>query len=76
MAARKKTTRKTAGKAKAAPKDKAPRKRLGEVALVLRVPKEAIAYIDAQAGERPRTAWLREVLAKGDAKLAKILEPA
>ena len=74
MAAKKKTTtRKTASKAKATPKKKAPRKRLGEVALVLRVPKEAIAYIDAQAGDRPRTAWLREVLSKGDAKLAKIL---
>jgi hypothetical protein len=51
----------------------APRKRLGEVALVLRVPKEAIAYIDQEAKDRPRTVFLREVLAKGDARLGKIL---
>ncbi len=72
-------------KAKAEKKPKAPkapkapkpeRKRLGEVALVMRVSKEALAYIDQQAGERPRTAWLRDVLGKGDAKLGKILEPA
>ena len=69
MAAKKKTT----GKTKAAPKKKPARKKLGEVALVLRVPTEAIAYIDKQAGDRPRTAFLREVLSKGDARLAKIL---
>jgi len=72
-------------KAKAERKPKAPkapkapkpeRKKLGEVALVMRVSKEALAYIDANAGDRPRTAWLRDVLGKGDAKLGKILEPA
>jgi hypothetical protein len=69
MAAKKKTTKKaTTSKA-------APRKKLGEVALVLRVPAEAIAYLDQEAGDRPRTALVREILAKGDAKLAKILTP-
>ncbi len=52
------------------------RKKLGEVALVMRVPKEEVAYIDAAADGRPRTVWLRKVLAKGDAKLGKLLEPA
>ena len=52
---------------------KAPRKKLGEVALVLRVPTEAIVYLDQKAGDRPRTQVLREILANGDAKLAKIL---
>lgn len=52
---------------------KPPRKRIGEFALVLRVPKEAVAYIDEKAGDRPRTAFVRDVLAKGDAGLAKIL---
>jgi hypothetical protein len=66
MAAKKKTTK----KAKSA---QAPRKKLGEVALVLRVPAEAIAYLDQQAGDRPRTALVRDILAKGDAKLAKML---
>jgi len=61
-----------AKKAKAA-EAKPARKRLGEVALVLRVPKEAVAYIDEKAGDRPRTAFVRDVLAKGDAGLAKIL---
>jgi hypothetical protein len=49
------------------------RKKLGEVALVLRVPKEAVAYIDSRCGDRPRTAFVRDVLAKGDAGLARIL---
>ena len=49
------------------------RKKIGEFALVLRVPKEAVAYIDQHAGDRPRTAFVRDVLAKGDAGLAKIL---
>ena len=47
------------------------RTRVGEVALVMRVPKEAVAYIDAQAGDRPRTVFIREVLAKGDAVTAE-----
>jgi len=69
-------------KAKAERKPKAPkaqkpeRKKLGEVALVMRVSKEALAYIDQQAGDRPRTAWLRDVLGKGDARLGRMLEPA
>jgi hypothetical protein len=62
--------KKNASKAEAA---KPPRKKLGEVALVLRVPKEAVAYIDQRAGDRPRTAFVRDVLAKGDAALGKIL---
>ncbi len=71
-------------KAKAEKKPKAPkapkapkpeRKKLGEVALVMRVSKEALAYIDQQAGDRPRTVFLREILAKGDSKLGKVLEP-
>jgi len=61
-----------AKKAKAA-EAKPARKRLGEVALVLRVPKEAVVYIDERAGDRPRTAFVRDVLAKGDAGLARIL---
>jgi len=72
---KKKATRKrakAAAKPKAA-KAKAPRKKLGEVALVLRVPKEAIAYLDQKAGDGARTKVVREILAKGDAKLAKIL---
>lgn len=40
---------------------KAPRRKLGEVALVLRVPKEAVAYIDSRAGGKPRTAFVRDV---------------
>ena len=50
-----------AKKAKAA-ETKPARRKLGEVALVLRVPKEAVAYIDERAGDRPRTAFVREVL--------------
>jgi len=80
-ASRKKTTtkklatrgRKKAATKKKAAKSKAPRKKLGEVALVLRVPKEAIAYLDEQAGDGARTKVVREILAKGDAKLAKFL---
>ena len=49
------------------------RKKIGEVALVMRVPKEAFDYITKQAGGRPRTAFVREVLAKGDSGLARIL---
>ncbi len=52
---------------------KPPRKKIGEVALVMRVPKEAFDYITEKAGDRPRTAFVRDVLAKGDAGLAKIL---
>jgi hypothetical protein len=52
---------------------KAPRRKLGEIALVMRVPKGALDYIDEKAGDRPRTAFVRDVLAKGDAGLAKIL---
>ena len=69
MAAKKKTATKSR-KAKAT---KAPRKKIGEVALVMRVSKEALAFIDQKAGDRPRTAYLREVLAKGDAALGKLL---
>jgi len=79
-ASRKKTTTKkkaTRGRTRAAAKKsakaKTPRKKLGEVALVLRVPKEAIAYLDQKAGDGARTKVVREILAKGDAKLAKIL---
>ncbi len=49
------------------------RKRLGEVALVLRVPKEAVAYIDQHAGDRPRTAYVRDLLGKADGTLGRIL---
>ena len=45
----------------------------GTVALVLRVPPGVIAYIDANKGERPRTAFVRDLLAKSDAKLARML---
>ncbi len=77
MAKAKKTPKtKAERKPKAAKEPKPERKRLGEVALVMRVPKEAVEYIDAAADGRARTVWLREVLAKGDAKLGKILEPA
>jgi hypothetical protein len=65
--------KKANGAKKAKAEAKPARKRLGEVALVLRVPKEAVAYIDQHAGGRPRTAFVRDVLAKGDAGLAKIL---
>jgi len=60
-------TKKTETKTEPKPKG------LGAVALVIRVPKEAISYIDREAGDRARTAYLRDVLAKGDAGLGKIL---
>ena len=79
MATKKKTTtKKTATKTRkpkaAKPKaEKAPRKKLGEIALVMRVSAAALAYIDSHKGDRPRTAYLREVLTKGDAALGKLL---
>jgi len=69
MAAKKKTTKKATTRKTA----KSARKRLGEVALVLRVPAEAVAYLDQKAGDQPRTRVVREILAAGDARLAKIL---
>ena len=48
-------------------------KSTGTVALVVRVPPEAIAYIDGNRAGRPRTVFLREVQAKGDAKLGRVL---
>ena len=66
MAAKKK---KTAAQQAKARKTKA----VGTFALVVRVPSEAISYIDKAKGDRPRTAFLRDVLAKGDAGLGKIL---
>ena len=48
----------------------------GSVALVVRVPAEALKYIDEAAGDRPRTAFVRDVMAKGDAKLGKFFEKA
>lgn len=70
MAAKKKATTKKQPKPKTA---KAPRKRVGNVAMVLRVPKEAIAYLDRTAGTGARTKVVREALAKADATLAKVL---
>ena len=68
------TKRKTKKKAKTRPKKAAPKpKGEGTVALVVRVAPAAITYIDAHRGDRPRTAFLRDVLAKGDAGLAKVL---
>jgi hypothetical protein len=61
------------GSAKKVEAAKPPRKRLGEVALVLRVPKEAVAYIDQHAGDRPRTAYVRDLLGKADGTLGRIL---
>ena len=49
------------------------RKKLGELALVLRVPKEAVAYIDEKAGDRPRTAFVRDLMCKADGTLGRIL---
>ena len=66
MAAKKKTKKRAK---KAAAKSKG----TGTVALVVRVPPEAITYIDAHRSGRPRTVFLREVLAKGDARLGKVL---
>ncbi len=65
--------RKKTNGAKKTEATKPSRKKIGEVALVMRVPKEAMAYIAEKAGDRPRTAFVRDVLAKGDAGLAKIL---
>jgi hypothetical protein len=62
-----------AKQAKAQESAKPPRKKLGEVALVLRVPKEAVAYIDEKAGDRPRTAFVRDLLGKADGTLGRIL---
>jgi hypothetical protein len=56
-----------------AAESKPARKKIGEVALVMRVPKEAFDYVTKQAGGRPRTAFVRDVLAKRDAGLARIL---
>ncbi|MHC4494126.1 MAG: hypothetical protein ACYTDU_21255 [Planctomycetota bacterium] len=71
MAAKKKTKKSATGitAKKAARKSTEP----GTVALVVRVPPQAITYIDAHKGDRPRTAFLRDVMAKGDARLGKIL---
>ena len=52
---------------------KPPRRKIGEFALVLRVPKEAVAYIDEKAGDRPRTAFVRDLLGKADGTLGRIL---
>jgi hypothetical protein len=54
-------------------KAETPRKKLGEVALVMRVPKEAVAYIDEKAGDRARTAYVRDLLCKADGTLGRIL---
>ena len=65
-----------AGKKKSAKRaeiTKPARKKLGEVALVLRVPKEAVAYIDEKVGDRPRTAFVRDLLGKADGTLGRIL---
>ncbi len=71
MAAKKKakSAKGTRAKKKVARKSKGG----GTVALVVRVPPAALAYIDAHKGDRPRTAFLRDVMAKGDARLGKIL---
>jgi hypothetical protein len=61
------------GNAKKPEAPKPPRKRIGEVALVLRVPKEAVAYIDERAGDRPRTACVRDLLGTADGTLGRIL---
>jgi hypothetical protein len=62
-----------AKKAKKVEVAKPPRRKIGEVALVLRVPKEAVAYIDEKAGDRPRTAYVRDLLCKADGTLRRIL---
>jgi hypothetical protein len=69
MAGKKKNLR----QAKTQEAAKAPRRKLGEVALVLRVPKEAVAYIDEKAGDRPRTAFVRDLMCKADGTLGRIL---
>ena len=69
--------RRTKQKAKTSTKKAAPKlKSTGTVALVVRVAPAAITYIDKHKGERPRTAFLRDVLAKGDARLGKVLGTA
>ena len=65
--------KKTNGAKKDKAEGKPPRRKLGEVALVLRVPKEAVAYIDQHAGDRPRTAYVRDLLCKADGTLGRIL---
>ena len=65
--------RKKTNGAKKAAAEKPARKKLGEFALVLRVPKEAVAYIDEKAGDRPRTAFVRDLLGKADGTLGRIL---
>ncbi|MGQ0614999.1 MAG: hypothetical protein ACT4PV_14795 [Planctomycetaceae bacterium] len=59
--------------AKESPKAKEP-KGGGTTALVVRIPVEALKYIDEAAGDRPRTAFVRDVMAKGDPKLGKLFE--
>lgn len=61
------------GKQAKASEGKPPRRKIGEVALVLRVSKEAVAYIDEKAGDRPRTAYVRDLLGKADGTLGRIL---
>jgi hypothetical protein len=61
------------GNAKKAEAAKPPRRKIGEVALVMRVPKEAFGYITKQAGDRPRTAYVRDLLCKADGTLGRIL---
>jgi len=65
--------KKTATKKRTTTKKAAKPKGVGAVALVVRVPPAAMEYIDGNRGDRPRTVFLREVLAKGDAKLGKAL---
>jgi len=47
--------------------------RLGEVALVLRVPKEAVAYIDSRAGDRRGRRSCATCSRRGIPRLAKVL---
>jgi hypothetical protein len=61
------------GNAKKVEATKPPRKKIGEVALVLRVPKEAAEYIAKHAGDRPRTAFVRDLLGKADGTLGRML---
>jgi hypothetical protein len=67
------SAKKKNGNAKKAEAAKPPRRKIGEFALVLRVPKEAVAYIDEKAGDRPRTAFVRDLLGKADGTLGRIL---
>lgn len=68
MAAKRRTTTKKKTTKKARKKTG-----VGGVALVVRVSAEALAYIDQRKGERPRTKYVREIMAKGDARLGKLL---